>query len=256
MKKTLIESLNRQNLSTWQLTDPKHRSLAILLPGYLDSKDYPHLIRLADALFNQGYDVTGFDPLGTWESEGQITDYTLTNYLKQIDDVIQHHQRQKGYQNLILIGHSLGGLVALVHAASRPFISAVVAIMSPPSIAAPTQATRLLHTWETNGVRHSTRPDPHDGPPRQYQVPFSFAQDALKYNALDLVHRLTVPKLFLSGELDELIVSNLVQTVFEKAAEPKEYVEVKKVGHDYRLSDTDISTVNQFITSFLRAYSA
>lgn len=54
--------------------------LAILCPGYLDSKDYKHLVGLSAALCDKGCTVVRFDPAGTWESGGEISDYT--NYTK------------------------------------------------------------------------------------------------------------------------------------------------------------------------------
>lgn len=39
--------------------------LAVLCPGYLDSKDLPHLLVLADAFMDRGYTAVRFDPTGT-----------------------------------------------------------------------------------------------------------------------------------------------------------------------------------------------
>ena len=48
--------------------ETKTERLAILCPGYVDSKDYKHLVGLAEALSKQGYTVVRFEPTGTWES--------------------------------------------------------------------------------------------------------------------------------------------------------------------------------------------
>jgi len=64
--------------------------LAILCPGFLDSKDYAHLKNLAEDLSAMGYTVVRLDPTGTWESEGDISEYTVTQYLADINSVWQY----------------------------------------------------------------------------------------------------------------------------------------------------------------------
>ncbi|MFH1392761.1 MAG: hypothetical protein ABIG90_03810, partial [bacterium] len=64
--------------------------LAILCPGYLDSKDYDGLLKLAEALAEKGYTVARFDPTGVWESEGDISEYTMTQYLDDIKYILEY----------------------------------------------------------------------------------------------------------------------------------------------------------------------
>src|SRR3989338_4946250 len=79
--------------------------LAILCPGYLDSKDYQHLVGLAEVLNNIGYTVVRFEPAGTWESEGNISDYTTTQYLEDIKSVLEYMLHRKRYRHVLLGGH-------------------------------------------------------------------------------------------------------------------------------------------------------
>ncbi len=58
--------------------ETKTKKLAILCPGFLDSKDYAGLTELANRLTEHGYTSVRFDPTGVWESGGNITDYTIS----------------------------------------------------------------------------------------------------------------------------------------------------------------------------------
>src|SRR3989338_2163047 len=112
--------------------------LAVLLPGYLDSKDYPHMVQLAEDLSRAGFTVVRFDAVGIWDSEGEYKDYSVTEYLKNVASVIEYMERHHGkpYGRIVLAGHSLGGFVSLLYAARDKRISAVVLLMhagTPPS---------------------------------------------------------------------------------------------------------------------------
>ncbi|OGF23274.1 hypothetical protein A2Y83_00120 [Candidatus Falkowbacteria bacterium RBG_13_39_14] len=87
--------------------------LAILCPGFLDSKDYNGLHNLAEALNKKGYTVVRFDPAGTWESEGDISEYTVTQYLEDIKNILEYMLKQSAYKEILLGGHSQGCSVQL-----------------------------------------------------------------------------------------------------------------------------------------------
>src|SRR3989344_8313275 len=91
MEKIFIKNQKSQNIAA-VVHYPKQKThkLAILCPGNLDSKDYTHLLKLAEVLVEQRYTVLRFDPTGTWESEGDISEYTTTQYLNDIRSVLEH----------------------------------------------------------------------------------------------------------------------------------------------------------------------
>ena len=64
--------------------------LAIAIPGRLDTKDYLNFTSHIEYLANRNFLAVAFDPPGTWESRGEIESYTTTNYLKAVDELIEH----------------------------------------------------------------------------------------------------------------------------------------------------------------------
>ncbi len=106
--------------------DPNARKVALVLPGGLDTKDYVHMTSLVDFLANRGYLAVSFDMAGTWDSPGDISLYTTTNYIKAVHELIDYF----GNRPTILAGHSRGGKVAIHAGADNPAVNAIVAIMA------------------------------------------------------------------------------------------------------------------------------
>src|SRR5882762_8268011 len=103
--------------------------LAILCPGFLDSKDYWGLVELAKRLAERGYTVVRFDPAGTWDSEGDISEYTNTQYLEDVRCVLEYMLKTTDFKHILLGGHSRGGQISVLYAARDPRISSVLCIM-------------------------------------------------------------------------------------------------------------------------------
>ena len=156
LKKTIPSS--KGNLAAViHYPETKTERLAILCPGYLDSKDYDHLVRLAEVLTERGYTVVRFDPTGTWESEGSISEYLTSQYLNDIKNVLEYMLREGDYRYVLLGGHSRGGMVSILYAARDPRISLVLGIM--PS-SGRSMVGKRREDWQRSGFSISTRDVP------------------------------------------------------------------------------------------------
>jgi pimeloyl-ACP methyl ester carboxylesterase len=242
-------------LAVYQQGNGEAKNLALVLPGLLDTKDYPNMKAHVDFLASKGFYAISFDPPGTWQSSEDIHEYTMTNYLAAIDELIA----QQGNKPTLLVGHSLGGLIATLAAAKSPHVTAFVAIMSPASLVREENGElravgRTLEQWEQDGTRPSDRDLPEDSTKtKHFELPFSFAEDAQKYSSLEGLKNLTKPKLFIAGKADTKITPVMVNTTFDAAAEPKQYVEIES-DHDYRRSPELIEEVNDVIGQFLEKH--
>jgi pimeloyl-ACP methyl ester carboxylesterase len=228
--------------------------LAVLCPGYLDSKDYTHLEELARELTAIGFTAVCFDPTGTWESGGTIDDYTTTQYLADIQSVIDYMLHKHPFKHILIGGHSRGGGMSLLTGSRDPRITFVVSIMG--SIGGHVnvdQAERLA--WMRDGVSISNRDLP-DTPTqkREYRVPFSHQVDREKYDILAEIPKIRVPILFLVGEKDVLVTPSDVQEAYEAANKPKELVTMTNMGHDYRLNMDEVREVNKCVIEFIQKY--
>ncbi|MBI2013740.1 MAG: alpha/beta hydrolase [Candidatus Colwellbacteria bacterium] len=226
----------------------KSEKLAILLPGYLDTKDYTHLVKLAGELVKQGYTTVRFDPTGTWESEGNISEYTTTQYLADIKAVVEFMLNRGSYKKIIIGGHSRGARLAVMYAARDTKISAVISIM--PSLQS--VMDEKLKEAEKSGFTIHNRDIPGDSGTKTFKVPYSHILDNYKYRVDEDVKRVKVPVLFLAGELDKICPPEDVKKVYNNANEPKEYIVIKNIGHDFRHNFSEIDAVNGVIIDFIK----
>jgi pimeloyl-ACP methyl ester carboxylesterase len=52
------------------------------------------------------------------------------------------------------------------------------------------------------------------------------------YNSLEKIKRVTIPKLIMCSENDEVVPPYMGRLLFEAAAEPREFYEIKGAGHN------------------------
>lgn len=230
---------------------PKNKTdrLAILCPGYLDTKDYDHLVKLAEDLAKIGYTTVRFDPIGTWESEGDISNYTTTQYLSNIKSVLEYMLKRNSFKHILIGGHSRGGMVSILYAVKDRRISMVVGIM--PSSFMRKDDERVIEA-KKNGFSISFRDLPENKNRKiEFRVPYSHFQDNLKYNALKDVKKLKVPLILVAGELDKMSPAEKVKRIFDEANEPKKFITIKGIGHEYRHDPSQIKKVNNEIIKFL-----
>jgi pimeloyl-ACP methyl ester carboxylesterase len=210
-----------------------------VLPGKLDSKDYANMRSHVDYLAENGYLAISLDPPGTWDSGGDITDYTMTNYIQAVEDVIEYFDNK----STVVIGHSMGGSMAMFAAINNSNVIGFIAIMSPYKF------DHLVDRIEGATSKRDLPNNPKEE--RIYNVPKTFFEDVLKYNAAQGLSKLAKPKLFISGEDDTTITPRTINEIFEISAEPKELISVKS-DHDYRNNQAMISEINSIILDWLK----
>lgn len=88
----------------------------------------------------------------------------------------------------------------------------------------------------------------------EFKVPFSRVLDRDKYNALEDVKKLHTSLILIAGELDEIVLPGDVKKIYENANEPKRFVNIPKIGHDYRHNEPEINLVNEKILEQLDSF--
>lgn len=226
--------------------------LALVLPGKLDTKDYPHMRSHVDFLAKKGYLALSFDPPGTWESPGDIALYTTSNYLNAINELIEHF----GNRPTLVVGHSRGGGMATLAGVTNPYITHFVSLMGFYSFTTSVHGAEDDEIWKQNGHKLSKRDIPGTDPVayREYVLPYTFLEDEVQYDMSEALGTCTKPKLFVLGKEDVLVPPEIVKTGFNLSAEPKELYELG-YGHDYRRSPKHIEEVNVRIEKFLEKYN-
>lgn len=224
------------------------QSATILCPGFLDSKDYPHLVALAETCAEQGILAARLDPVGTWASDGDESDYSITRYLENIATVDDYLRKTYSVDKLLIGGHSLGGFISIIYAAQSPSVAAVVGLCPPKEMLG-----TLAKNWQKDGVRHSVRDLPDSDGERSFDVPWAFIEDSRKYSALEAVKMYkNIPLILLAGSEDTTILATEVQEIYETAHEPKTYELIRGMQHDYRKDPRYVRLVTDKVMAWLR----
>lgn len=236
--------------------DSKKKGLAqlvVLCPGFLDSKDYPHLTTLSRELVDCGYAVVRFNPQGTWVAQDDLSHYSTTAYLDNISRVVKAADRynSSAFSGIIFVGHSMGGLMSLFAAASQKRTVAVVAIM-PPIKQTLLKPEKLLD-WKILGHRDFHREsEEKNSKTMVFSVPFTFMEDAEKYDARMIAQKVTVPTLLIASKADEVIAPKDVKVIYKFLQNEKNHMEILEgIDHNYRRYAKQIEKVNGVVLEFL-----
>jgi esterase/lipase len=216
---------------------------ALLLPGYLDSPNYFHLITFEKRLKDLGYTVERLDACNLWQ-DGDVANYSITNFLQQIKNRIDFYKDQNP-EEVLLLGHSNGGFTAIIAGSKFPGITKIIALCSPPD------KTGSEIKWK-NGLRVSKRDLPNiSNQLREFSIPISYLKDALQYSAVDEVKNIKKPLMIFIGLSDEVVPPVETEEIVAAANNPY-VVRLEGIGHDFRKSEEQTNCVADEIIKFLR----
>jgi len=234
------------NLAVYVKGDVNAKKVALVLPGKLDTKDYAHMRSHVDFLARRGFLAVSFDPPGTWESPGDITIYTMTNYLKATNELIDYFNSRP----TLVVGHSRGSSIGLFAAMGNQHVIACVAIMC--SLSPGKFTNQRDDEWKIKGYTTEMRDLPPGGgaKTKRFDLPYSFFEDQRQYDLADGLKKLIKPKLFVLGTQDDMAPPRAVRGLFELSAEPKWLYELES-DHDYRRKPELIRELNDVIGDFL-----
>lgn len=218
---------------------------AILLPGYLDSPDYLHFKLFEKRLQLLGYKVIRLDPCRMWKT-GKIQDYSVTNYIKDVEDTVKE-EVDNGSEEIILIGHSLGGFISILVGSKLHQVRKIIALCPPANY-------KSNHQKWINGVRISKRQLPNNLTKfKIYTVPDSFLTDAQKYSAIEAIRTIKKPLMIFIALDDKVVLPKVTEQLVSAAIDP--YVVRKEgISHDFRKSEDQGTIVMDEIEKFLSTF--
>lgn len=98
--------------------------LVLVAHGVTGNKDRPIVVDAAKAAHKQGFSTLAFSFSGNGESEGDFTESNITKEVKEVSAII----KQVEAENIIYIGHSLGGAVGVLAALENTAIRYLVSL--------------------------------------------------------------------------------------------------------------------------------
>lgn len=233
-------------LAVYAKGDKNAKKLAFVLPGRLDTKDYVHMRSAVDLLASKGFYAISIDPPFSWESPGDTDNYSTTNYLKAVNELIDQIDKPT-----LLVGHSRGGSITML-ASDNPLVKAIAPIMAtygPPS--SPSQ--KDIEVGEYRTTRDLPPGDHKTEKQIEFRLPLSYFEDGAKHDPEAKLRQFKGPKLLVCATNDEFIKPEKVREVYDSLDEPKMFLELD-TEHDYRLHADMIEAVNQALSKFIDKY--
>jgi len=217
--------------------------LALLLPGYLDSPDYLHLVTFEKRLKELGYTVERLDACNLWQT-GNVDNYSITNFLQQIKDRIDFYKNQNP-EEILLLGHSNGAFTAIIAGSKFSEVTKIIALCSPPD----KNGSEIK--WK-NGFRISKRDLPDNSNKyREFAIPVSYLKDAVQYSAVNEVKNIHKSLMIFIGLDDQVVPPSETEEIITAANNPYT-VRLEGIGHDFRMSEDQTNRVADEIVKFLK----
>lgn len=218
--------------------------VAILMPGRLDTKDYANFESHLNFLANRGFYTLAIDPPGTWDSPGNLKDYTTTTYLKAINELID----RLGNRPTLLLGHSRGGATAMLATANPAVVGLVVvnAAYGKPSAPEPEKIVggTLLESRDIPPGEVRTKEQ------RKFNLPLAYFEDGAKHDPKGALQSFKAPKMLVHATKDEFTTLEHVKEIYAELSGPKMFLEID-CTHDYRLYPEVIKLIEETLGSFI-----
>jgi len=181
--------------------------------GLFSSKDSEKFVQIGEYFSARGVAVIRYDHQGCGESEGEISETTVSSRLKDLEAMFELAVSHPLLGNRIgLLGSSMGGFISIFKGAMDPRVKALVLWATPSHFAGKEEG-------EKKGV----------SPLKEI-----FYQDMKKYDACQAIKKIA-NCLILHGETDELVPLPQAKELYSLASPPK-HLEVFE-GGDHRFTN-------------------
>lgn len=210
----------------------------IIIPGFTGYPEEITFQELSQTLLSKGHSVTKI----AWPHiPDDLEKYSISETLSYSRQVLSEIDTKE----MVLLGFSMGGIIA-------SFLAKEFKPMKLGLVVTPYQAGSKEHLdgkykqWRIDGYRKLTSSKYGD-----LTIPYTFIEDALQYNALEVIAQIDCPKLFIAAGADEKVSMQSTKKFFEKAGEQKELKIIENMQHKYQYQDGMLEKVNRELVEFI-----
>lgn len=223
---------------------PKEKTISavIISHGFAANKDRARFIKLAENLSKNGFAVLRFDFGGCGESEDR--EITVKNQVDDLKSAI-NYMRKNGYQNIGLLGESLGGLTSIL--AYDENIKALVLWAPVTQSKTPfiIQKEELQKELNNKGFIIYKKDE------REFKVPKEYLEERQAVNQKEILSKIKSPVLIVHGDKDNVVPLEQSKSAMQFLSKDSK-LEIVKNG-DHKLNDK-MDTVIPLSVNWLKKY--
>jgi putative redox protein len=251
MKSKKIHFLNKDGLKLAGYIDSPEDdtpiAYAIFAHCFTCSKDLKAIANIDSSLAKNGIATLRFDFTGIGESEGNFPE---TNYSGYLDDVLSAAEFLSANFKppKLIIGHSLGGCIAIESASKIPSIKAIAVIGTPSE---PSSLSHKLKKTKERAESEETGETTIGGV--KFRFKKQFFDDLENHKLEPYIRNLSKPLLILHSPIDTYTPIESGEEIFETAKHPKSFVSLDKIDH-LMLNKQDAMYVGDTIALWARRY--
>ena len=198
----ILNTTDGQSLHGWFFSAEPEKPVILFCHG--NAGNISHRLDYIQRLVRMGFNVFIFDYRGYGNSSGNPSEKGLyTDALCSYDYLVNNEKKKP--EDIILLGRSLGAAAAIETATKR-------------------NARSLIVESGFLSIRHMAG---HMG---FFALISPFIP--ANYNNLEKIKNISIPKLIIHGERDEVVPFSMGKGLFDAACEPKYYYPIKGAGHN------------------------
>lgn len=220
-------------------SDPK--GLVFIEPGQGGFIEQEHIKAFADAFLENKFVVVRFDPTNSvGESGGDIENVTYTNYIEDLEDVIEWAKTQTWFRKSFAVcGHSMGAQAAAWYVENNPESISHLLPIAPVvnyEVYIPTLDPVYKRNWQEKGyVEMASRSKPGI----IKKIGWGVNESLKNYDLLPKADVLTMPVLLLVGEFDQSCPYENQKILFDSIpSKDKKLIKIPDTEHSFRDNKT------------------
>jgi len=217
--------------------DGKPKPIVIFAHGYKGFKDWGAWKKMGERIAEEGFLFVKFNFSHNGIDQENLTEFLNieafgdNNYMIELDDLQSvidwillpnfKFAKQIKADNIALIGHSRGGGIALLKAASEKRITKLITLASVADFGSRFPEGKELEAWEKKGVRYIKNSRTGQQLPHHYQFYRNFKENKERLNIKKAAQKLEIPHLIAHGSSDTSVSIGEAGNLFEWSPAPK-----------------------------------
>ncbi|MEM4244981.1 MAG: alpha/beta fold hydrolase [Candidatus Nanoarchaeia archaeon] len=218
----------------------KSKSAVLFLHGFTGFKE--QFRWWAEYISLHGFITLAFDFTGNGESDGFFTEGTISQEVSDIDSAIKFLKENYGVEKICVLGHSMGGAVAILSAAKNKDIDCLV-VLAPLAVLKGKPysefANEMADILDSKGLCNIVNCK------KMRSLDMTFFKDVSKHDVLKAVKKVKVPILVIHGDADSIVKVKEGKMIYNAAV-----VKNKKI-HIIKGADHDFAKGRFFLTNLI-----